>query len=416
MNGMSSLSSGNDVGLLPGGVPSIFKTLPDRYIEMGKGGRCFDQYGNDYIDFICGFGSVILGHNHNGVNEAVKHQLNKGVTFSSSSPIFDELNSAIKQLFPYSGDIVIVKTGSEAVAVAIRLARAFTNKTKIIRCGFHGWHDEMIAPFESWHLYEPDPLPPRTVPGVNSYEHPTVFSWTGADFQTLQKLFQKHKGEVAALIIDPIQLRQPSKSQFNELKKLTKQENALLIFDEIKTGFHVNLSGVQGLYGIYPDITVLSKGIANGFPLAMALGKPEIMQLVPHIKIMGTYNNELISAAASLKTLSILQESNYIEMLWGLGQKLINGLNSLLIERGLEDHIQAVPYQWPSLPAVWLKQKSDFASKLKPILFHHLVKNGVLLLANHPNFICMQHTEKDIQDALDRFEAALRISCQIAEF
>ena len=407
---MENAYSSSDVSpprMLPGGVPSALSSEGARYIANGQGGRCWDQFGKAYIDFICGHGPVILGHAHTEVNAAVVKQLANGILFPSNSPLYDELSAKLKQLFPYSDETLFFKTGSEAVAAAIRLARAFTGKMKIIRCGFHGWHDAMISPSISWHLYEADPKPPRLIAGIPPSLSQDVLTWNGEDFQQLVDLCNAHKSEVAALIADPIQIREPVAENLKQLRVLTRDQGMLFILDEIKTGFRVSLGGVQQLYGLEGDLTILSKAIANGFPLAVVLGRKEILSLAPSLRIMGTYNNELVSIAAALMTIAILERPGIIAWLWEAGQQLIDGFNEILERKQLIEDVCAMPYRWSCLPALWYRQRSERAKRLMPVLHRELANQGVLLLANHPNYICAEHTHRDIGDALQIFEDSM---------
>jgi glutamate-1-semialdehyde aminotransferase len=393
--------------MLPGGVPPALPSTEARYLSSGKGGRCWDQFGKTYIDFICGYGPVILGHAHTEVNAAVIKQLAKGILFSSNSPLHDELSWKLKELFPHSDETLFFKTGSEAVTAAIRLVRAFTGKMKVIRCGFHGWHDAMISPTISWHLYEADPQSPRHVPGIPSSSFQDILCWNGENLQQLADLCKANHGEVAALIIDPIQIREPVEENLKHLRQLTLDQGLMLILDEIKTGFRVSTGGVQQLYGIQADLTILSKAIANGFPLAVVLGRKEIVSLATTVRIMGTYNNELLSIAAALATIEILERPGIIPWLWEAGQQLIDGLNEILQRKLLIDDIRARPYRWPCLPTLWYRQHSEKAKRLMPVLHRQLARRGLLLLANHPSYTCVEHTHEDISLALQIFEEAV---------
>ncbi|MSP12236.1 MAG: aminotransferase class III-fold pyridoxal phosphate-dependent enzyme [Chloroflexi bacterium] len=411
MSIQSRMDLTNPSPTLPGGVLSALQGLPGRFIVRGHGGRCWDQFDQTYIDYICGYGPIIIGHCNAEVNQAVIQQLELGIIFPSYTTLHYQLNATLKRIFPYTDCCLFMKTGSEAISAAIRLARAFTGRATIFRCGFHGWHDAFISPYTSWHLFEADPFPPRYIPGIP--QDPTaalVVSWDGEDFQQLADLFQAHRPSVAALILDPIQLREPFEENLRQLRKLTEEEGALLILDEIKTGFRVSLNGVQGLYNIKPDITVLSKAISNGFPLAVVLGQPKIMGLIQSARIMGTYNNELVSIAAALKTISILERSGSITRLWELGQKLIDGTNEILNRYRLIEDIQAVAYRWPCMPALWFHQHSERAQNLKSSLINELARHGVLILANHPSFICLEHNKQDVDDTLAAMDAAV-LSC-----
>lgn len=402
MSNKKTSAEHNTPRLMPGGVPSM---LPDSYMISGLKGRSWDQNGKEFIDFVSGFGSLVLGHCNAEVNQAVVEQLDRGIMFPSYSPLYEELQSVLKRIFPYADRSLFLKTGSEAVSAAIRLARAFTGKTKIIRCGFHGWHESVVSPYVSWHLHEPDPVPPRSVAGVPQTDtEPQVIRWDGEDLQQLEDIFRTHTSEVAALLIDLVQLREPLEGHIWQLRDLTRNQDALLIFDEVKTGFRISLSGVQGLYKVEPDLTILSKAISNGFPLAAVIGRAEIMSLIPQAKIMGTYNNELISIVAALKTISVLERSDSIPHLEKIGQQLIDGINDVLNKFGLSDDVRAIAYRWPSLPFIWFHNRSETIQGLKTSFYRQLIQCGVLLLANHMNFVCLAHTTGDVEEALQIIE------------
>lgn len=395
------MTKNNTSGLLYGGVPSIFDSRSETYITHGRGGRCWDQKEKEYIDFTSGYGSLSLGHCNPEVNHAVIKQLERGMMFPSNSLLHAKLGLTLKNIFPYADRSLFLKTGSEAVSAAIRLARAFTGKDKIIRCGFGGWHDSVISPLVSWHLYERDPQLPRPVAGVpKTNSEPLVIPWDGEDFQQLKNLFRTHRSDIAALLLDPVQMREPLEDYLRKVEKLVHSEGALFILDETKTGFRVSLSGVQGIYGVQPDITILGKGMSNGFPLSTVIGRAEILDLFIEAKIMGTFNSELASIAAALKTISILERPTTIPHLWKIGQRLIDGINGILNRYELGDDIRAVPYRWPCMPFIWFNHNSKRAQILKPVFYRQLVEAGVLFLPSHMSFTCLAHTAHDVDRTL----------------
>lgn len=395
---------------LPGGVPSILKDLPERYFVRGRDGRCWTDDGTEYVDFICGFGPLILGHCNAEVNESVVEQMNRGMLFASISPLHNELAAVLRRIFPQAESSIFLKTGSEAVSAAIRLARAFTGKSKIIRCGFHGWHDAFISPHFSWHNYEPDCHSPRTVPGVHPIgDDPFVFSWNGVELEQLKSILHAHR-DIAALILDPVQLQEPIGSNLEHLRELTREEGVLFILDEIKTGFRVSIAGVQGLYDVRPDLTILSKAISNGFPLSVVTGRAEIISLSSDTRIMGTFNNELLAIAAALRTISVLERPDTLPSISKAGGNLIDGVNSALLDHGLFDDVRAVPYRWPCMPFIWFRNASEFAQQIKPVIYQQLLQRRVLWLANHMNFICATHTRRDIEQFVTAFRESLRTS------
>lgn len=397
--------------MLPGGIPSVLKASAEIYLESGKGGRCKDQTGKEYVDWICSFGTLILGHANDEVNHSVMEQMKSGSIFPSFHPFLELLDTTLQSLYPYARGILLLKTGSEAISAAIRLARAFTNKPKIIRCGFHGWHDTVISPHISWHIYEKDSKLPREATGVlsSSPDH-IALRWDGEDLQQLEDLFAANRGQIAAFLIDPVQLREPLGENLSEIMAIVRRNETLFIFDEAKTCFRVSLAGVQGLYGVEPDLTILSKGMSNGFPLSIVLGRPEIMKLGASARIMGTYNNELLSVVSALKTIEILQREQGPQKLWQTGEQLIDGINEVFERWSCLDNIQTVAYRWPCMPFIWFKSQSEWAQSIKPLFYRNIERGGVLMLPDHMNFTCLTHTEDDISHTVDVVDYAMR-SC-----
>jgi len=394
-------------GFLPGGVPSLLRFKPGHYIAAGKGCLCWDQEGNEYIDFSNGYGAILLGHAHEELNEAVFMQMQRGTLFPSYSPLYDELQAALIGYFPWHKRCLFLKTGSEAVAASLRLARAFSGKEKIIRCGFHGWHDEMMATHFGWHSYDAIGNTPYIPPGIPASSASNIFCWDGESMQGLAALFHQNKSEVAALILDPVQLKEPLGENLESIRRLVHAEGALLIIDELKTGFRVNMGGVQGLYGQHSDLTILGKGLSNGFPLAVVLGSEEIIQLVPKVKIMGTFNNELLSVVAALKTLDILEKSNGIDHFWKIGNDFITKVNELVGHLGLSHYLKAVPYRWSCLPYLLFSGNFENIQNARALFYQNIVENGLLFLSGHMNFITLAHDIKNIENALESIEKSL---------
>lgn len=406
MEGKEGAPKATAPGLLPGGVPSVLG--PDRYIVRGLGGRCWDQFDRGYIDLVCGYGPIVLGHSDREVNEAVVEQMGRGMIFPSCSPLHEKLACVLKRLIPGAEASIFLKTGSEAVSAAIRLARAYTGKAKIIRCGFHGWHDQVVSPHISWHRYE-RASSPRPVAGVPAAgREPLMIAWDGESLQKLEEFLRTHRATVAALIIDPVQLREPLGENLRELHELVRRADALFIMDEIKTGFRVGLAGVQGLYGAEPDLSVFSKAIANGFPLAVVSGRADIVRLSQGARIMGTFSNELISVAAALKTISILERPGNITRLGQLGERFIEGVNGILNRLGLAEDVRAVAYRWPCMPFIWFRGGLDVSGRMKPEFYRRLSRRGLLMLGDHMNYVCLSHGGGEIDEALQAVEDTLR--------
>jgi glutamate-1-semialdehyde aminotransferase len=243
------------------------------------------------------------------------------------------------------------------------------------------------------------------LPGIPSVRG-IVYNWDGDDTEYLEGLFRKQGEQIACLIIDPPALTEPIRDKLALARRLTKKYGAVLIYDEVKTGFRVSLGGVQEYYGIRPDLTTLSKAMANGFPLAAILGKKKIMQHNPYI--WGTFIGDVLAVVASLKTIEILERRNSIKFLWGMGERLIGGLNRIISGLGIEEHVSAVGWNWPTMPFVLFKGKGEAAEEVKKTFYKVITGRGVLMYATHMNFINLSHTAADLSDTLTICEEGLK--------
>jgi glutamate-1-semialdehyde 2,1-aminomutase len=393
------------IGRSPSSLPSLRTVL----IEEGRGGRCWDHSGRDYIDFVCGYGPIILGHADPSVNRAVADRLARGLLFPSRSSMLDSLLADLQQIYPSVEDAVLLKTGSEAVAAAIRLARAATGRDRVLRVGFHGWHDQLVVPYAKWHNYDAEPQPSRYLHGVpNKAYRDLVTVWQGTNFDELIALIGVESADLAAVILDPVQLCPPFAGNALRLQTAVNATGAVFVLDESKTCFRVNLGGIQGLYGLRPDMTVLSKAIANGFPLAVVGGRRGLMELVEEVKIKGTYSNELCSVAAAIATIGRLRDADGPKVLAAIGTRLLDGLNAVLASHGLAEFARAVPYHWPSMPYLRFSAKDTTDAAFKDRFYSELIAAGVLMLPEHMNYVCLAHTDDDLEQTLGRVDRVLQ--------
>lgn len=373
-------------------------------IVRGLAGRCWDEDGRRYVDFTCGYGPVVVGHANAEVNEAVRNQLETGTLFSGDSPKVEELQQSIQRAFGKPIECHFVKTGSEAVAAAFRLARACTGRTTIIRCGFHGWHDQVVHPYLEWHQYDSPFTEHADVHGVLQMPD-AVLTWLGETLSELESVFDESHDTIAALIIDPVQIREPVRENLNAIAHIVRRHGALLIVDEAKTCFRVAVNGVQGLCDVHADITILSKALANGFPLAAVTADSQIMAFKRGARLKGTYNGELVSIAASIKTIEILMRPSSIPTLHRTGQRIIDGLNDIFARTPLGARVQAVPYRWPCMPFVWFDsalRRSD--QEIREDFHSRLAQHGVMFLKDHMSFTCLEHVDDDVDRLLSATE------------
>ena len=333
---------------LTDGVGSYFhKAVYQEYpiaITHGKGSKLYDVDGNEYIDYVMGFGPMLLGYCPEPVNRAVREQLEKGTHFSAPTEDLGRLAEKLTQIIPSAEQVCFQNSGTEVVMYALRLARAYTGKYKIVKFEgqYHGWSDEEKISITAKKAEE---LGDRSCPNkiihtkgqrLSSADDLIVLPWN--DLGLLEKTFQEQAGEIAAVLTEPIMCDSgpilPLPGYLEGLRRLTKQYGILLIFDEVITGFRVSLGGAQGYYHVTPDISVFAKAVAGGYPFGVVAGKREIMECGIHAA--GTFNGNPVGVAAALATIEELQKPGVYERLEEMGELLQRGFRKLAEKYGLK--------------------------------------------------------------------------------
>jgi glutamate-1-semialdehyde aminotransferase/spore coat polysaccharide biosynthesis protein SpsF (cytidylyltransferase family) len=339
------------------------------FLAKGKGYRVWDVDGNEYIDYIQGLLPNILGYAHEGVNAAVAEQLGQGHSFSLPHPLEVELAERLTGLIPCAEMVRFGKNGSDATSGAVRAARALTGRERIACCGYHGWQDWYIG----------STTRNAGVPGgVRALTHPFVYN----DLASLEKLLNNHRGEFAAVILEPVNFWPPAAGFLEGVKGLSREHGALLIFDEICSGFHFGLGGAQRRFGVTPDMACFGKAMGNGFPIACVLGTADVMKVFEEIFFSFTFGGEVASMAAAMTVLDALESTDALARMDANGRVLQEGLNALSREAGLESRIQCIGYPFWSLIRFFDADGKD--SLLTRSLFtQECAKRGVLLLATH---------------------------------
>jgi glutamate-1-semialdehyde 2,1-aminomutase len=334
-----------------------------------------------------GYGAISIGHGELEVVKAVTAQATQGTLLPGRTRGEDKARESLHALFPHTAAASLHKTGSEAVAAAIRIARTATGRMSVVRCGFHGWHDEMIQSNRRWHNSQgPESIMPSVVPGVRDGLAP--LEWLDGESASLATILARNRGQVAAVIIDPVQIRNRIAETLSEIVEVCKRLDVLLILDELKTCPRVAMGGVQEAYGVKADLTIVGKGLANGFPFSAVLG-PEWMNSVRReSRIMGTFNGELSSLAALSATVEILRRENTPRQLAELGNQFVSQANQLLGERNLRDIARIIGEPWPCMPRICVTPMGDLEARLAS----EVAKHGACVLCPHMSFICLRHT------------------------
>lgn len=329
---------------------------PGIVIREGKGSRVWDEDGKEYIDYLIGSGPMLLGHGHSEVMEAVLEQLPKGMTFFANNARGIELAEEICRAVPCGEQLRYVSTGGEADMYAIRLARAFTGRTKIVKFegGYHGMSAEAqmsLAPAKRVNFPQAIPDSAGIPPSVAAEVLVAPFN----DFEYIKQLMAELGQEIAAIITEPLQRIVPPLPGFLELlREETQKHGSLLIFDEVVTGFRFSYGGAQDLYGVTPDLATLGKVIGGGFPLAAIAGRADIMRHFDKAQVgderwlmqLGTLSGNPVAAAAGLKTMEVLRRDGAYDQLNGTGKRLMQATSTALEEAG-------VPFQIVGEPALF---------------------------------------------------------------
>lgn len=375
------------------GPETHIKGVSPIYIEKGKDAHVWDPDGNEYIDYDMGLGPILLGYCYNAVDCAIIEQMKKGLGFSLVAPIEVEYAKLCIENIPSAEKVRFLKTGSSATEAAIRIARAYTGKKHIIRGEYHGWHE--------WTTAAESVRQGGIIDELRQYVHKFDYN----DFDELERLFEKYKGEIAAVITEPVILDEPENDFLNKVKDICHKNGALLIFDEVVDGFRFSIGGAQKYFNVTPDLSTFGKAVANGMPLSIVAGKKEIMDAVDKkVFISTTFGGETLSLAAGIAVMNELKNKDVTEKIWALGRKIKDGTNTLAKDIN-------VPIELKGYPCRMALEYSDYEGKkdwlYNSIFMQECVKRGVLL--GWSIFPCYTHTEKDIDFTLNVFEDAMKI-------
>ncbi|MCB5296088.1 MAG: aminotransferase class III-fold pyridoxal phosphate-dependent enzyme, partial [Candidatus Cloacimonetes bacterium] len=297
------------------------------YFDHGTGGRVTDVDGNEYIDYLCAYGPIIIGYREQEIDRAVQTQVNdKGFCFSLTQPQQSELVRKLQRIIPSCEMAALVKTGSDATTIAIRVARAYTGKTKIARCGYHGWHD--------WCVEVKGGIPEKL------YEDVLEFHYN--DLEGLEAILKANKDDMAAIIVTPVghplaaPVEMPKPGYLEGVRALADKYGALLVFDEIRSGFRVSLGGAQEYFGVTPDLSTFGKAMANGYAIAALVGKREpMMVLADKVFLSSTFFPNSDSIVAALKTIEILERDKVLDVVKAKGEKFAIDVQKVISESGI---------------------------------------------------------------------------------
>lgn len=381
-------------------IPSFTQTLakgPTQYVggvapiylQRGAGSHVWDVDGNEYLDMTMAIGPLSLGYAYPRVDRAIRAQLEDGITFTLMHPLEVEVAELIRSVVPGAEMVRYSKTGADVTSAAVRLARAFTRRDTVLCSGYHGWHDWYVGT-TARHAGVPNAT--RALSDVFQHNDP----WS---------LLERLDEEVACVILEPVLFEQPNRDFLPTLRRACSERGALLIFDEMWTGFRLELGGAQQHFDVVADLACFSKAIANGMPLSVLSGRADVMRaLDDDVFFYTTFGGEALSLAAAKATISELKEQRVPDALRTRGARLKEGYNQLAQKHGLS-FTRAVGLECRTL----IQFDASAADPLlqKSLLQQELLRHGVLWSGFHN--LSFSHSDADLEHLLGAYDRALEV-------
>jgi glutamate-1-semialdehyde 2,1-aminomutase len=363
------------------------------FLERGENGRVWDVDGNQYVDLICGLMPVYLGYKDKDVDAAIIRQLDKGISFSLATELEAELAERLIDLIPSAEMVRFGKNGTDATSGAVRLARAYTKKDHIIALGYHGWQDWYIG---------------ATVKnlGIPEITRGLTTKVPYNDLNVLRAEFEKFKGNVAAVIMEPMNAADPHEGYLEAVKAMAHEHGAVLIFDEVITGFRFAKGGAQELFNIKPDLSCFGKAMGNGMPISALVGRADIMSMMDQIFYSSTFGGEALSLAASIAVIDKINREPVVETIWELGNELAAKSLKAIKEANLDKVITLVG-KAPWKIFVFSDHANASKEAIKTLFLKEMLANGVLLASSHN--ICYTHNAEDIDTVIAAYDASLAV-------
>lgn len=365
--------------------------LPDQwpsYYDRAKGVEVWDLDGNKFIDMsIMGVGACILGYADDDVNKAVIDTINKSSMCTLNAPEEVELAKMLIEVHPWAGMVRYARTGGESMAVAVRIARAHTGKEKVIFCGYHGWSDWYLAA----NVKSKNNLNDYLLKGLSSKGVPMSLGSTAMPFryndtEELGRVVAENQGDIATIIIEPMRYQKPANNFFDDIKRIAKENRAVLIVDEITSGFRIRIGGAYENFDIEPDIVVYGKALGNGYPIGAIVGRKEIMNSAQDSFISSTFWSERIGPTAAIRTLQKIKEKNVCEYISKMGKLVKDGWTKHAEKHDLKIEVMG----FDSLASFHFKYE-DKAQAVHTLFTQEMLRRGYL--AAKQFYASYSHTE-----------------------
>jgi len=411
---------------MPGGVNSpvrAFKAVGGTpvFMKRGQGSRLYDEDNNEYIDYGGSWGPLILGHAHPQVVTAVKEAAESGSSFGTPTELETTLTRMLCTAIPSIELVRLVNSGTEATMSAIRLARAFTGRNRIVKFAgcYHGHSDGLLAKAGSGMATLGIPTSPGVPPSFTADTLVASYNHT----ETVKQLFDRFASEIAAVIVEPIAgnmgVVPPQPSFLESLRSLTRQSGAILIFDEVITGFRVAYSGAQSIYNITPDLTCLGKIIGGGLPIGAYGGRSDIMEMVAPLGPVyqaGTLSGNPLATTAGIETLKILSQSGIYSQLEARASQLEKGIISAVNKSAMDIQVSRagsmITVFFTREPVIDYETASQANTELFSRFFQQMLANGIYWPPSQfeTAFVSLAHTEEDIQTTIKAVNQAFALT------
>jgi glutamate-1-semialdehyde 2,1-aminomutase len=394
--------------MIPGGTQLLSKRpdqfLPGQwpsYYQKAKGIEVWDLEGNKFIDMsLMGIGACILGYADDDVNEAVKKVVELGTMSTLNCAEEVELAEMLLDIHPWADMVRYARTGGEAMAVAIRIARAFSGKEKVAFCGYHGWHDWYLAA----NLSADSNLDGHLLPGLKPAGVPRGLKGTAYPFNynrinELEDIIEKN--DIGIIVMEPIRNHEPEDDFLSRVRKLADDIGAVFIFDEITSGWRLNVGGAHLIYKVQPDIAVYGKAISNGFPMAAIIGKYNVMNAAQDTFISSTYWTDRIGPTSSLATIHKMQDNNVPVHLSKIGNLINKGWDKLAKEQNLKINIEGI------LPLTHFDFDYEHSLTLHTLFTQEMLKRGYL--ASKAVYVSYCHSDEYVDRYMENVDEVFGI-------
>jgi glutamate-1-semialdehyde aminotransferase len=376
------------------GPTQFVRGVAPRYVARAEGAEVWDVDGNRYVDWPMGLGAVLLGHAYPAVNEAIVRQLRDGITYSLPHRLEVEVSELLAALCPCAEMVRFGKTGSDVLSGAVRIARAATGREHVLHCGYHGWHD--------WHVA--DTTRDRGVPRA---DRELIGSFAYNDLRSLDAALAARDGQVAAVVLEPFGIDVPGPGFLEGVAARTRAAGAVLVFDEVITGFRLAPGGAQERYGVVPDLACYGKALANGMPLSALAGSAELMRECEEVFFSLTHGGEALSLAAAKASLETIAAGDVLPRVWELGARLRDAERETIDARGLGRavEVRGLP---PRQAFLFPGGDGDPEGLLvKSLLQQELLRRGVLFAGSQ--FPSYSHTDEQVDETIAAFGEATEI-------